>query len=281
METTNTFVKMFIDQRANLDFLDSAVLSVNNINAIAGKMSLPHIDINVDSDLKTAMVELNLKQIPIVVSEIDEAIASLLAGNVSPCDSSGFRDDIQDILFTAAGGLGFLTINDFEYRFATEATFDLALTKGREDADSVITALLIIKYALNASATYLADCPGRNSLDHLRSTYITLFILAVELGRLYEYDITTDWDEVCRSNYSKFDAEFEDIGKSCAKYFDKGIIVQPRLSPCGQYYAYIVPYDQCVDGKHYPEGKFLKSHMFKEPNYNRSKPSAISTTSVG
>lgn len=279
--TPSTRIIQVIEHDRNWEFLKEAINVVADINTIAGKPPIEAVDLAVPSELKDKFLELTLKQIPIVVSEIEEGIASLQKGNISPFNCSGFRDDVQDIMFTAAGGLGYLNINPFTTELQHEQVCDHSLIYGHKDSSSITKTLLLFKDSICELKDAILTDEVQKPLATLRGLYITLFFYAYSLGRNYGYDVREDWAEVCASNYSKFDREFEDVGPSFSKYFDKGIIVVPTLSRCKQFYAYIIPYDQTVDGKHYPKGKFLKSHKFQEPDYLRPVPEGITKTKVG
>lgn len=267
--------------QAYVKLLKCAIAETSKINSIAGKPPLPPV-VELTPEVLEEITKLSLVQIPIVISEMNEAIVSLKAGNVSPYNFSGFRDDVQDILFTAAGGMGYINIPGLEPKLCFEKICnDVIDVNYLHDVERIIFLFEAMLIDLNALSEDLPKWNGPKGLEVLYGIYYTLFMVTAELGRLYGYSVNSDWEEVCCSNYTKFDSEFEDIGPSCKKYIDKGIVIVPTLSPCGDYYAYIVPYDQCVDGKHYPQGKYLKSHKFQEPVYGRPKMRAIRSTMVG
>lgn len=265
-----------------LDFMVTAKRDVLLINRVAGK------------DLEAFGQEPNLglfcsylsNQINITCSEIEEGIVSLTEGKTAKEDSSGFRDDLMDIVFTASGILS----------FTDTKLADIIPKIGRHTVNVVVATLMtdtpvpdnithcrVLKILLDAFNNVVKNLQDlRNHIQDENG--VPVGILAYEEAaqglamltliyagyavKVYGYNLIADWDAVVVSNYSKFDTQFEDIGKSCAKYFDQGIVVQPRLSPCGRYYAYISPFDQEVNGKKYPKNKFLKSHRFAEPIYH-------------
>lgn len=78
--------------------------------------------------------------------------------------------------------------------------------------------------------------------------------------------IFADIEEVIRSNMSKFDTEELFAQQSLQKYLDKGLNVVTVKN--GEYYVVTVAGDQDVNGAFYPDGKFLKSINFSEPQYD-------------
>lgn len=100
--------------------------------------------------------------------------------------------------------------------------------------------------------------------DGIADVLFTIFGLAHRAG----LDAERDLDVVILSNLSKFDRTETDALLTKAKYDALGVPTDVRTHDANGTIYYITVVDaDCVgtDGKTYPKGKYLKSHLWLEP----------------
>lgn len=123
--------------------------------------------------------------------------------------------------------------------------------------------------------------------DAIADTLVTVYGLAYVAG------IDADTDHLCvtQSNFSKFDKSTEDAKKTLDKYKALGVDVKTVMTTLKDairghaihetYYIAISTKDQTdIKGKFYPKGKFLKSYLWKEPNFEPLDPNNLLNSSV-
>lgn len=212
------------------------------------------------------------KQLEIIASEVREGIASLKKGDFG---ADGFRDDVQDILFTVYGLFFRANINPQRALYTpTPHNYD-RYTIGQM-SDKLVSYDTVL--GLLASET--------RRLDEIKEAvlpvyYVTLTVLlsslqkfAYDAGLACSYPINRDYAEVVRSNMTKFDTTLEDAEATRNKYAAIGV---ETITVPGVYTLDDVPYTVLIcksakdqvgtDGKDYPDAKWLKSIHFEEPAY--------------
>lgn len=118
------------------------------------------------------------------------------------------------------------------------------------------------------------DSLAARNIDGLRDDVCDVLFTAYGLGFRCGFPTDQDYEEVCRSNMTKFDATVEDAKISQQKYRAIGVETTIRFVQIGsggevlEFFVLNSASNQVGhDGKSYPEGKWLKSYKFEEPKF--------------
>lgn len=236
------------------------------INTLVGNLSAPN-------DLAAIA-----KQLDIVASEVKEGIDSLGKGDLGP---DGFRDDVQDILFTAYGllhraSIGLTGGRDYVPSASTHQYYSKLIGAG-----SMEQKLLAYYGILKMMSARCLEHHANGQATLPREEVIAMSVFSSELlkftydaGLSCGYPVHVDYAEVVRSNMTKFDTTLEDAELTREKYAAIGVVT---VTTPGEYFLDGTPYtvficksshDQIgTDGKEYPGSKWLKSIHFQEPRY--------------
>lgn len=106
-------------------------------------------------------------------------------------------------------------------------------------------------------------------LDKLRDGIADLLVTAYGMGSVLGYNVDMDMVAVTQSLFTRFDRTPEDAVRTKEKYDKMGIDTNVRATHIGTdiYYVTISSKDQInvETGEAVPEGKFLKSWQYSEP----------------
>lgn len=132
----------------------------------------------------------------------------------------------------------------------------------------------IVEEEFNEIREAIAERDPTKLRDAIADTLVTTYGLAHRAG----FDADADHLAVTESNFSKFDKNDRDAFKTLNKYKAIGVEVRTVMivlrdhindRPINEtYYVAVSTKDQTdIHGKRYPEGKFLKSIHYKEPQF--------------
>lgn len=114
----------------------------------------------------------------------------------------------------------------------------------------------------------------RRDINTLRDDVCDVLFTTYGMGFRCGFPTDADYEEVCRSNMTKFDATVEDAKISQQKYRAIGVETTIRFVQIGsggevlEFFVLNSASNQVGhDGKSYPEGKWLKSYKFEEPKF--------------
>lgn len=212
------------------------------------------------------------KQLEIIASEVREGIVSLYKNNFG---NNGFRDDVQDILFTVYGLFYRANINP-ERAFYTPTENNFKAYFKDEALDNLISYANVLTLLSNKIADHAANNEPLTNEDIVTITVVltSLQTFAYNAGLSCGFPVMIDYAEVVRSNMTKFDTTLEDAEATRDKYAAIGIVT---VTVPGEYFIEDKPYSVFIcksahdqtgtDGKDYPGGKWLKSIRFREPEY--------------
>ena len=116
------------------------------------------------------------------------------------------------------------------------------------------------------------------NLERLRDDVADVLFTAYGMAARLGFPADLDFQEVCRSNFTKFDKTREDAEETAAKYLEKGVETYYTGRPHEDTMLFVTfsAKDQVGnDGKHYPKGKWLKSIHFEEPNFTPLQLEAV------
>lgn len=235
-------------------------LALNNkINCIAGNTPMQDI-----SDFAQA-AKIIIAQVPLIDSEYEEFVQGIK--NKSEHD---VRDGLADIIVTCDGLLSRLGITMY-----TSAERQHTLTQGQnyyfvDSVKSLMRAISISVSNLKIDAQY-AQKEKMNAYlrAHIVHHAVSAINAVTKLSALLGIDVMQDQQSVYESNLSKFDTDYDTALKGVTKYINMGVSVRfvPVTYDGVIYHVIKSKEDQVVNGKDYPKGKFLKSVLFKEPQW--------------
>lgn len=112
----------------------------------------------------------------------------------------------------------------------------------------------------------LIKAVDENDMTQIRDAIADVLVTTYGMAHFYGIDADADMKEVQRSNMSKLCVTELEAIDTLTAYRALGIDVESRGDA-----PEIVVYSTCgqsdINGKYYPEGKFLKSINFKEPRF--------------
>lgn len=199
------------------------------------------------------------KQLPLIISEFSELSAGLLAH-----DLKEIRDGAADVIVTAEGMIHRLGIGSYGFAVEKELTIPEIMVRISDllielnNADSFFDQNPIFVKASDDSEVMNSD---------IIKPYIALVSYMYSLSNILGLPVNVDQEAVFESNMSKFDTDLAVAEQGLEKYRKAGIDVriQENFVNGTTYYIIKSAKDQIVNGKDYPEGKFLKSVNFFEP----------------
>lgn len=139
---------------------------------------------------------------------------------------------------------------------------------GRVRHTNVPQALLqnqakIIQSELNEAFVSIASGNGST----LRDDIPDLFLTVAGFGAYYNANLTTDFVDMVRSNFTRIDTNRDDAELTLAKYTEKGIPCQIEETEAGTF-PVLVTEETTIGDEVYPVGKFMKSHKFTDASYD-------------
>lgn len=220
------------------------------------------------------------KQLDLIASEIKEGRDHLPNMKINP---DALRDDVQDVLFTTYGlahRLGLtadqVLLDDAKTNYETckgwfDDTHDVSTDPYNwlNRVEEAHHHLLMTHVQAEAAGLVPKDDEG------VTEAVENLLVEAYGLGLALGYPVDVDYNEVVRSNMTKFDRIQADVLATQDKYAQLGVETVVRTAEHtlsnGEVVILFVTKsakDQVgTDGKDYPADKWLKSVNFEEPQY--------------
>lgn len=165
------------------------------------------------------------RQIDLIESEIEEGKANL---GLIQSDPEALRDDVMDILFTTYGLAGRMDLS-YRYLFMFTRT---GKTKFSEVAELIVGQLPseidrshVAKAGLDSLTQTLSNIREHIEidLDYSKALVPHLILCGYLLAHGLGYPTDEDYEEVIRSNLSKFDEDLDDVEATKAKYKALGV----------------------------------------------------------
>lgn len=238
------------------------------INAIAGNTPL------LDITDREAIVKVTNAQIPLILSEHSELVKGINNKN-----HIEIRDGLADIIVTCDGLISRLGFTQYEFGYSPEHMLPVHL-KFFNTAKAKYWHLLLRKNIWRMESI-LRIAEGPSDAQDIRNRAVHCAIAAINavagFSSITGIDVMRDQYSVYVSNLSKFDTDPELAKQSAAKYQNMGVevVIEPCEHDGVTYYVVKSKINQVVNGKDYPQGKFLKSLQFKEPILEPLQESAI------
>lgn len=201
-------------------------------------------------------------QMRLIIEEINETIDA-----IEKHDVAGIRDGAADIRVVVTG---YVYLASWSYQqLAMGELIEPEWPANHAPVELCANQLKTLRDDLVYMVEQYLDSDFAHITGPIPNKLLTIQALATLVTHISGYDPQVDDELVFVSNMSKFDMVRQNAEDRAEEYRQQGAVVEVREVSVDEhtYYPIVVSENCEIDGKAYPKGKFLKSNLFKSPQW--------------